>query len=301
MNWTPLIKNDVVEIIAPGSKCDRDQLSLAIQYVRSLGLKPQVPKNIFAKTPYLANTDQQRLKQLVGAIKNPSSKAIWCLRGGYGCARLLSDLSRETPIKRQKLFIGYSDITALHLWLSQKWGWKTVHGPVLDGIVTKKLSSMTHKKLKKVLFASDRQLELGKLKPFNEAAKKHIKIQAPIYGGNLAIVNSLIGTPFSLVGSNRVLFFEDIGERGYQIDRYLVQLSQAGLFKKTKAVVFGDFVGGLEPDGTSYVRHALKSFAESQKIPVFQGLKVGHGLNNWPVVQGSIALIDPMNRLSISY
>ena len=84
----------------------------------------------------MANTDQQRLKQLVGAIKIHLQRQ-WCLRGGYGCARLLSDLSRETPIKRQKLFIGYSDITALHFVAQSKMGWKTVHGPVLDGIVTK--------------------------------------------------------------------------------------------------------------------------------------------------------------------
>src|SRR5262249_21726067 len=145
-----------------------------------------------------------------------------------------------------------------------------------------------------VVFGERNSVEFKDLQPRNSAAQKARSIRGTTMGGNLTVIQSLIGTGFlpSLKGS--ILFFEDVDERGYRLDRMFVHLAQAGIFNGVKAIVLGQFTGGNEPmpKGSdspvkNHVPWAIENLAESQKIPVFSGIPVGHGPLQWPLPLGA--------------
>jgi muramoyltetrapeptide carboxypeptidase len=123
-----------------------------------------------------------------------------------------------------------------------------------------------------------------KLKAMNSAARKRgVVVRGPVSGGNLVVLQSTMGTKGAWDTRGRILFFEDIGERGYRIDRVLEQFEQAGMFSRARAVIFGQFTGGAESDGRNLIPAVLKRFAEKAKLPVFGGLQSGHDVIQRPV------------------
>lgn len=119
---------DCIEIIAPSSRSTDKQLFELKELLESWGLNCIVQKDIFAKDLLCANTDEMRLKHLKNALQNSQTKAVICVRGGYGSARLISKLADIHPPESNKIFVGISDVTCLHLYLQQHWGWPTIHG-----------------------------------------------------------------------------------------------------------------------------------------------------------------------------
>jgi muramoyltetrapeptide carboxypeptidase len=141
-------------------------------------------------------------------------------------------------------------------------------------------STRTEEEKKEILdvaFGRVERLTFENLIPMNAAARGKKRITAPVTGGNLMTVQSSQGTPWAFHARGSVIFLEEVNERGYRIDRLLVSLRQSGYFDKAKAVVFGDFLGGDEPDGQNFVGPVLESFARETKIPVLRGLPSGHG------------------------
>lgn len=232
--------------------------------------------------PYTANTDEKRFEFLKNAlVSNDPSTIIWTVRGGYGAGRLIDDLEKMTKPELEKIFIGFSDITVLHLFLSQKWGWKTIHGPVLLDMLTLTIEK-DPKNLEKVadlISGKVKYAELTQLLPLNTLAENSNTISGRITGGNLTMVQSSIGTSWQIDTKGKILFLEDIGNKGYQIDRMLTQLKQAGLFKGAKAIVFGYFKGADE-----FNDFALNRFAQEVNIPVYKTDEFGHGEKNYPLI-----------------
>lgn len=122
-----LNEGDVIDLVSPGFKPSREEFRGAIEGLRSLGFKPRWSKDIFGPDILSANSDAKRLKDLYRALTARDSKAVWCLRGGYGSIRLLPGLSNLKKPAQAKIFVGLSDITSLHLFLNQRWGWSTYH------------------------------------------------------------------------------------------------------------------------------------------------------------------------------
>ena len=122
-------KGDIVDVIAPASPCLPADLERGLAAARALGLEPRVPRHFFAKSMLFANTDQKRLEHLRAAVYAADSKLIWCVRGGYGSIRLLDAMARWPRPKRPKILLGYSDVTTLHAFVNQRWGWPSLHGP----------------------------------------------------------------------------------------------------------------------------------------------------------------------------
>src|SRR5579872_3836083 len=127
--WVPLKAGDTVDLIAPASALSQEDIRAVEDKLRAWGLIPRCSPQVLGQDILCANTDAERLRQLTEALYSETSSAVWCLRGGYGCTRLLPSLSKLTPPTRSKLFMGFSDITALHIFLQQAWGWSTVHTP----------------------------------------------------------------------------------------------------------------------------------------------------------------------------
>ena len=274
--WQSLKEGDSVEIIAPASRCSDDELHSAIRSVREMGLKPIIPDDIFGERhPLFSSKDERRFKFLQDALYRKGSKAIWCLRGGYGCIRLLPALSKLKKPAKTKLLIGLSDISTLHNFINQKWKWPSLHGPML-GTFSQRVPE-EQQEILDVLFGRVEELRFPGLIPLNVAAKKNKNILGPITGGNLMTVQSSQGTKCEFHANKAIVFLEEVNERGYRVDRLLVSLRQSGYFNHAKAILLGDFLGGNEPDGQNFVNDVLNEFAYEMKVPVLKGLPSGHG------------------------
>ncbi len=282
--WLPLEAGDIVDIVAPGSSCKMESLEKGLEVLRSWGLKPRMPKNIFGADVICANSDEERFKQLKTALTSEDSVGIWCVRGGYGANRLIPQLAKlKRPPGPPKLFIGYSDITTLHVFLNEKWGWPTIHGPMIDRIGRGLILEPQLKELRSLFFGETSEVEFKNLKPLNDLAHRAKTIKAPVTGGNLMTLQGSIGSKAPWVSAGSIVFLEEIDERGYRVDRILEHLDQTGHFAKAKAIILGDFLGGDEPDGTNRVWPVVERWATLQKIPVLRGVGAGHGDLQRPV------------------
>ena len=266
---------DTVDIVAPASACSAVELERGLDAIREWGLVPRVPDDLFGDPYVYSNDDSVRLRQLRAAIGNRTSRAIWCVRGGYGSGRLLPRLGRCSP-RALKPFIGFSDVTALHLFFNQVWGQPTWHGPVLTQLGSDRISPAALEELHACLFGRQTALMRGGLRPMNAAARQPGRVTGRLLGGNLKTLQSLIGTPFGLSGRGTILVLEDVDERGYAIDRMLVQLQQSGGLQGVKAILFGSFTGGLEANGRFVGDEVMERFAATMRVPVLTGLPLGH-------------------------
>lgn len=292
MHLESLRPGDIVDLVAPASKCSKAELAQGVRAIRELGLVPRVPKDIFAKSILFSNSDEKRLAQLRRALYATDSKMIWCVRGGYGVIRLVPEMMKWKKPKKAKLVWGYSDITTLHLHLNQQWGWPTVHGPQVDRFGRGVIKGAELKLIHGILFGDIDEIDYPKLRPLNSAARKAGKISGVVVGGNMAVLQSAMGTPSQLKTTGKILFFEDISERPHRVDRMLTQFVQAGWFKSARAVVFGDFVNNDTKDLRDIWQDVIPRFAEAQKIPVLRGLPSGHNPKcQWPLPFNSSAVL----------
>lgn len=273
---------DSVEVIAPASRCTDEALHDLKALLTSWQLNCIISNDIFGQDLLCANTDELRFKSLQNALQRPETKAVICARGGYGSMRLIPGLSRITPPQDPKLFVGMSDITALHLYLNQQWQWPTIHGSLTQG----KCSPESIASVKAMLFGEIERVILIGL-PLNIQAEKTSIIETALTGGNLSLVQTSIGTQWQLNGKNKIIFLEEVNERGYRIDRMLEHLSQANIFKDAAAIFFGDCTEGNEPNGYSLIQPVLERFAEQCSIPVVQIKGIGHGYINNPIPLGT--------------
>jgi muramoyltetrapeptide carboxypeptidase len=283
-SWSYLSPNDIVDIIAPASNSPLNRLEDGINWVETIGLLPRVPQDIVKTDLFFAAPLETQLRHLKEAIYG-DAKAIWCLRGGYGSMRLIPHLLKLKPPKNPKLFIGFSDITSLHLFFTQKWNWPVIHGRTISQMHPDFAKTPDRKFLTEVIFGKKTEKTFKRLKPINDHAKKIQVINGPITGGNLRIIQSSLGTSWELKAKGKILFIEDVGERGYSVDRMLEQMYQAKIIDKgLKAVVFGDFTEGLEKDGRDLTTSAIERFAKRVPYPVLKGMPAGHGHEtNYPV------------------
>lgn len=283
-SWQFLNKNDVVDIVAPASNSPVHKFDEGVEWVKSVGLIPRIQEGMIQTDLFFAAPLEVQLKQLKEAIYS-DAKAIWCLRGGYGSMRLIPHLKKLRPPKKPKLFIGFSDITSLHLYFSQEWNWPVIHGRTISQMQKDLTDSPDRKFLREVIFGKKTEMTFKNLVPLNQKAQEKIEISGSITGGNLRILQSSLKTQWELKAKGKILFIEDVAERGYSIDRMLEQMIQAKLLDKgLKAVVFGDFTEGLERDGSDLTGRALERFAERVPYPVLRGLPAGHAHElNYPV------------------
>lgn len=274
---------DLIEVIAPGSSTAQNVLEEGAKALKSWGYRVQFEKDLIDPKIFLSNSDQYRFNSFKKAITNQDSKAVWCLRGGYGSIRLLPFIEKMPTPKHKKLLIGLSDISSLHVIMNQKWKWPTLHGPLIDRIALNKLTPENIYELRQAIENPDYVSVFDNLKPINQAAQKQKTIKSQVVGGNLMVVTSTLGTKWQIDTSNKILFLEELCERAYRVDRCLQQMKQAGLFNKVKAVVFGDFTDCHEPNNDNYIPKVFEEFFRDLKIPAFKGVETGHGEKQRPL------------------
>ncbi len=279
-----------VIVVTPGSGIERHKIKKVkllekhLGFIRSYELSDVIP--------YHAHTDRYRFLQFKQALSG-KSKIIWSLRGGYGAARIIPELDKLPIPKNKKIFIGYSDNTALHLFLTQKWHWQTIHGEGLSGLLDPQKDPLNFIKIAEIINRQVKHAKINNLVPLNIAAQHINVISGSLTGGNLTLIQNSIGTSWQIKAKNKILFLEDVKEAGYKLDRTLTHLQQAGVFKYVKAIVFGNFV-----EGDQYVDLALTRFATECKVPVFKTHEFGHAIINYPLIYNSKSKIKRQSKES---
>ncbi len=295
---------DTLGLIAPGSYISEDELKDSIENLEKLGYKVIYDERILSKTGYLAGDDKARAEELNSMFANSKVDGIICARGGYGCARILPMLDYNLIKNNPKILIGYSDITALLNGIYAETGLITFHGPV--GISSFNEFSVTY--FNEVLVHPEKDLILISAKNEDEKEKTEVqtivsgKAQGELVGGNLSVLNSLIGTKYDFNGEGKIIFLEEIGEEPYRIDRMLTQLIQSGKFEKASGIAMGVFKN-CEPKekdpsfSTSFsLMEVLFDRLSNLNIPVIYGLSFGHIKNKFTLPVGIKAELDTINQ-----
>ncbi len=276
-----------IALVAPaGGLRGEEDLARAIVNVRSLGWEPVVGRYALEHDGYFAGNDSQRLADLNAALRDPATDAVWCLRGGYGTARLLPEIDLDALRRAPKTVIGFSDVTALHSAIQRECGIVAFHGPVARA----ELSEFSRSSLVRAVTAQGN--------PAGRAEQARTirggSAEGVLAGGNLAVLTSLVGTPYAPDLDGAILILEDIGERTYRLDRMLRQLYQAGLLEGCRAILFGECIDCSEQteSGTRSLDTVLAEMAELLGIPCVAGAPIGHIAEQWTLPLGAAARLD---------
>lgn len=279
---------DSVRVIAPAGPVPRPEFEAGAALLAARYRLLYDPGTLFRATGYLAGPDEVRVEELHAALRDPEARAVVLARGGYGILRLLPFLDAEILRANPKPIVGFSDATALLAWAAGA-GVASVHGPVITQLA--RLPDEDRAGLFGLLEGPGPGLLFSELE-----APVPGRVQGPLLGGNLEVFSRLLGTPWMPDVSGAVLFFEDLGERPYRVDRLLTHLDLAGVFGAAGAVVVGDFSGCKERPDSSLasppVEEVLLERLGRLAIPVAFGAKVGHGDRNVAVPYGTLVELD---------
>jgi muramoyltetrapeptide carboxypeptidase len=270
-----------VAVIAPASAFDRASFDVGLACI-SARYEVHYRPAIFERHRYLAGSDERRLRELADALLDPAVKGVFCARGGYGATRLLPRLAALTPAP--KPLVGFSDITALHLWLQSR-GTISIHGPVLTQLGL--LPGETRERLFHLLESPAPAAALRGTDSWVPGVA-----EGPLLGGNLSVVTRLLGTPYLPSLEGAILLLEDLGERPYRLDRMWTHLGLAGVLRQVRGIVLGSFTNCEERDADYRAADVLRELAAATGLPCAAGFPIGHGAQNEPVPLGARVRLD---------
>jgi muramoyltetrapeptide carboxypeptidase len=280
---TKLKQGDKIGIIAPAGPVLQTELQNGIQLIESFGHEVVLSSHLFDKQGYLAGEDNARLEDIHTMFTDDSVKAVFCARGGYGTLRILDRINYDILRENPKIFVGYSDITALLLAIHKETGVVTFHGPVIKELTQRRIGNLesflnlvSNDRLPDLELAGGRILKPG-------------KATGTLMGGNLSLICHLMGSPYMPSLKGAVLFIEETGEDLYRVDRLLTHLRLSGILAESAGLIAGAFEGcGDRAD----IERLLSDMVSGLDIPVLTGLPVGHGLLNITLPIGLPTTID---------
>jgi muramoyltetrapeptide carboxypeptidase len=296
---------DTIGLVSPsgptrpgGSGSTPESVERARQRLHDVGFRTVVAPHAFEARGYLAGADTDRAADLQAMLENPAVQGVLCVRGGYGAHRLLDRLAYAAIGRRPKVFVGYSDITALHLALYTQCGFVTFHGPMAGALA----QPDPHDYLE-LLRAVTKAEPLGRLvnPPGAPAIETLVPgvAEGPLIGGNAALLTGLLGTRFvpeaeAFRGS--ILFLEDVGDKLYRLDRKLAHLRLAGILDAVAGIVIGECRYSAEPGDTLSLQQILEDHIVPLGKPAIYGLACGHGAYHLTLPIGVRARLDAAER-----
>ncbi len=303
----PLLKperlefGDTVGLVAPASPPpDPQAVDRAAAALEQFGFRPKLGKNVRARHGFLAGGDRERAADLMAMFADRKVKAIVCLRGGYGSARLLDRLDYEAIRRHPKILAGYSDITSLHFALVKTVHLVSFHAPMwnseLNDPKTPEFSRRSF--LRTVMDAAPAGSICEGYTAKTVSLLRGGIAEGRLIGGNLSLICASLGTPFQPSFKGKILFFEDIGEKPYRLDRMLTQLLNAGILQQVAGVAVGVNKDCEDPNakpGGEYRQTAADVMQErlaTLRVPVVTGLPFGHVDFNATLPVGGLAQLD---------
>lgn len=289
-----LKKGDTVGLIAPAGYISDELLEEAIENIEGLGLKPYFTKRVKSKYGYLAGKDDVRAEDLNHMFTNNNVDGIFCIRGGYGVARILRQINYSAIKANPKVLVGYSDITALHYAIYSQTGLVTFHGPVAtstfnDYTIENFVKTIMNPEPTTIFTPAD-ESERGS--DYNRYTIHEGKANGELIGGNLSIAVTFLGTPYDVDYKNKILYLEEIDEKPYRVDRMLTQLYQAGKLEEVAGVALGVFrdcdseIGSAKGERSLSLKEVLYNKFYDLGVPVIYGLSFGHIENKYTIPFG---------------
>lgn len=295
-----LRSGDCIGLIAPSSPFEGDAAKAGIRFLEAKGFRVRHLSGFFNRRKgFLAGEDEQRAEEVRLMFEDPEVKAIFVVRGGYGALRILERLDPEVVTSNPKIFMGYSDVTCLLLFLLEACGLVCFHGPLVNEMGS--LTALTERYLLRILTEPE---PLGTV-PLVDSKWIHKGVaKGRLIGGNLSTLCSTLGTPWEVRTEDRILFLEDRGEKPYRIDRMLVQLKQAGKLSSIRGLLFGSMIterhARYGSGDEAVMNEVLFENTKDLGVPVLCGLPVGHGKENIPLPMGVLAELNgEKNRFAV--
>jgi muramoyltetrapeptide carboxypeptidase len=278
-----LSPGDTVAIVAPASPFDRELFYQGIAELHAMGYQTSIPPELFMVNGYLAGSDLQRAQLVNKFFADSSIKAIFCAKGGFGSIRILPLLDFAVIRKNPKIFMGFSDITALLVVVYLRCNLVTYHGPM---ITTLGSSDQKTKDALTAALSSDEHIEM---KTSKGVILKSGSASGPVLAGNLTTLCHLVGTPYEPPFKGHILLLEDRGEAPYRLDRMMSQMKLAGCFEGLAGLVLGSFEGcGQEKE----IHLIVKDIFADYPIPILAGFDFGHSPSNITIPIGLEATLD---------
>jgi muramoyltetrapeptide carboxypeptidase len=285
----PILHGEQIGILAPGSPVHSEaELEKAVLNLSSLGYPVVLGPTVTPRDGYLAGDDIFRQQDLEKMWRDKNIAAIWCLRGGFGCLRLLNRLNYGYFAKTPKALIGFSDITALELAVWAKEKLVTFHGPVLTELQSEFSRKCAWRMLSGELKSGD-GFELRSVDAVT--VLRNGAAEGILLGGNLATMSSLIGTGYLPDFRGVVLFIEEVGEAAYRIDRMLTQLTLNGIFDEILGIMIGRCIP-VEGETEAELIRVIDEKFHNLQCPIGYGFPIGHLPEQWTVPQGIKVSLD---------
>jgi muramoyltetrapeptide carboxypeptidase len=276
-----LKKGDRIGLVTPGSSVTKEQLDDCINKLEELGFRVTYKETVLSEYGYFAGPDRERADELMEMFGREDVDAIWCVRGGYGSIRILDMLDYDLIRKNPKVFIGYSDITALLTAIYQETGLVTFHGPV----GTSDFNRFSLRSMRKVLMEPQEEYKYPykreKASRDNPEYDRYTLsggvAEGDLIGGNISVLDSIIGTCFEPDFENKIVFLEDVGEKTYRVDKMMFHLLSGTNLKKAAGIVMGAFDEcNINEEPALSLKVALDDLLKPLGIPVSYGLSFGH-------------------------
>lgn len=298
LNPRPVIKpnalktGDTIAISSPaGAVWDDAQVVKFSSILQNLGFKVKTGETLSKKFGYFAGSDEFRANEINRLFQDKEVKAIFCMKGGWGCARILNLINYSEIIKNPKIIMGFSDITSLLISINAITGLITFHGPVGNS----GWNDFSTGYVKKILM--DKEIVSYTYPEKNDDLPYTVhpgKSKGRLVGGNLSVLSGIVGSHYLPDWKNKILFLEETGEEPYQIDRMLTQLKLAGILHKLSGFIFGKCVKceAEEPTKAFTFQQVLEQHIKPLGIPAFYGAMIGHIENKYTIPLGIEAEMD---------
>ncbi|MEA2043415.1 MAG: LD-carboxypeptidase [Bacteroidota bacterium] len=295
-----LKKGDTVGLVTPSGVITPKKLNTAVKQIKALGYNTYFKPSVLSGFGYMAGGDKARAEELMHMFMNNKVDAVWCIRGGYGATRIIDLLDYGLIQQNPKLFIGYSDITALHTAILKKTGLVSYHGPMggseFNAFSINQFTELLTTPEETYIFPYKREPETKKNSEFDVYTINPGRAEGELIGGNLNVLNALSGTDFEPNFQDKIVFLEEIDERPYKVDRMLTQLMHATNFNRAAGIVFGVFKGcDNDKKPTFGLKELLFQLIKPLKIPAVYGMSFGHISHNLTLPYGISASLDAGN------
>jgi len=265
---------DRLAVVAPASPFSEKEFAEGVEEIRRLGFEPVFDDSVFERTGYVAGSAERRAAAVRAAWCDPDIRGVIGVRGGYGSVQILPLLDADEARRARKPFIGYSDLTAVLNFLTTRCGLVALHGPMLEGRLSRGATGYDRASL---LAALSAPVPMGELAPQGLQTVRSGEAAGPLLGGTATQLLASLGTPFAFAPpQGYVLFFDEVSERPYRLDRMLTQLQQAGLLARASAIIVGELPKCDEPSGDLTAQDVIANLLGDFHGPVISGFPSGH-------------------------
>jgi muramoyltetrapeptide carboxypeptidase len=276
-----LKKGDLIGLVTPGSPITEEQLQEAVVKIEALGLRVYYRDTVLSQYGYFAGPDRERAGELMHMFLHPEVNGIWCVRGGYGSIRILNHIDFEQIRLHPKVFIGYSDITALLTSVYEQTGLVTFHGPMgvsdFNPFTVESLTSVVMDPSRRYRYLYEREDDTAGNPEFDLYTVHEGRAEGTLIGGNISVLDSMIGSRFEPDFEEKIVYLEEVEEKTYRVDKMLFHLLEATNLRKAAGIVLGVFGEcNVNDEPRLTLEQAIDDLLGPLQIPVSYGLSFGH-------------------------